>query len=167
VWYQSGTWHVDTFYLQDGACPNIVNVVSPVLLIQFLECFWCGWPWPPEPLDLSPCDYFLWGYFKDNVCCTNPHTVKELQTWIKAITEEITDDLLHDTADKFVIHLQRIHEVIGSHIKHMFTRKPHAHKLSMKVSFRSYIVCFCTLENYEYTVHWHCCMFFQTLCRML
>jgi hypothetical protein len=48
----------------------------------------------------------------------------------------------------------------GSHIKHVFTRRPHAYKLSMKENFHSCIICFYILENYEYTIHRNCCIFF-------
>jgi hypothetical protein len=38
-----------------------------------------------------------------------------------AATEQITSHILHDTADNFVVNLQRVHEVKGYHIKHVFT----------------------------------------------
>jgi hypothetical protein len=53
-----------------------------------------------------PCDYFLWDYLKDHVYCTNPHTVQELHMELEAVAEEITGDMLHDTVDNFVVHLQ-------------------------------------------------------------
>jgi len=82
---------------------------------------------------------------------TNLHTLQELQAETEDIAEDIRGDMLHDTVNNFVIHLQQVHEIKGPHIEYVFTR-PHAHKLSIKVSFHSCIICFCTLENYEYTV---------------
>jgi len=92
---------------------------------------------------------------------TNPQSVRVLQAGNEAGAEEITGDMLRDTAEN----LQRVHEAEGSHIDHVFTRRPHAHKLSMKVGFHSYIICFCILENYEYNVHGTCSVFFLNTAR--
>jgi len=47
-----------------------------------------------------------------------------LQAEIEAAAEEITGDVLSSTADNFLIDLQRVQEVKGAHIEHMFTRRP-------------------------------------------
>jgi len=49
---------------------------------------------------------------------------------IEAVAEE-------DTVDSFVVHLQSIHNVRGSHIEHVFTC---ALKLSIKVSFMYHVL---------------------------
>jgi hypothetical protein len=51
-------------------------------------------------------DYFLLGYLKDHIYSPNPHTVQWLQAETGAVTEEIAGDMLHDTVDNFVVHLQ-------------------------------------------------------------
>lgn len=43
--------------------------------------------WPPQSPDLTPCDFFLWGYIKNNVYATSPRTLEELKA---RIVEEIT-----------------------------------------------------------------------------
>jgi hypothetical protein len=89
---------------------NVILVVlhdvfgSSVLLYRFPECFWYRWSWPPDLLDMNSCDYFAWVYLKDCVYYTNPHSMQELQAKIKADTEEITDDMLCNTVDNFVVH---------------------------------------------------------------
>jgi len=52
---------------------------------------------------MNPRNYFLWGYLKDRVYCTNPHNVHKLQVETEAVAEEIT---LHDTVHTFVACLQ-------------------------------------------------------------
>jgi hypothetical protein len=42
---------------------------------------------------------------------SNLHTVLELQVEFEAVTEEITGDILRDTVDKSVDHLQRVYEI--------------------------------------------------------
>jgi len=57
--------------------------------------------------------------------------------------------------------LQRLHEIESLHIEQVFTRRPHAHKLPMKVSFLSrIIICFYIIEHYEHIVRRKCCVFF-------
>ena len=42
--------------------------------------------WPPRPCDLTPLDYFLWGYVKSMVYANKPATIVELR---KNIEREI------------------------------------------------------------------------------
>ena len=35
--------------------------------------------WPPRSPDLTPCDFFLWGYLKDKVFSTPPQNINELR----------------------------------------------------------------------------------------
>jgi hypothetical protein len=70
---------------------------------------------------MNPCDYFLWGRLKNFMYHNNPHNVQELQAKIEAATESTTGDMLHDTDDSFVVHLQQVHNVKGPHKEHVFT----------------------------------------------
>jgi hypothetical protein len=67
---------------------------------------------------MNLCYYFLWGYFKDRVYRTNPHTAQELQAEIEAVAEEIRGGTLSDTVDNFVVRLQPVQR---SHLEHVFT----------------------------------------------
>jgi hypothetical protein len=70
---------------------------------------------------MNYCNYFLWGYLKDRVYPINLHNVQELQAETEGVAEEITGHILRDTFHKFVVRLQRVHVVEGSHTEHMFT----------------------------------------------
>ena len=35
--------------------------------------------WPPRSPDLTPCDFFLWGYLKSKVYTTPPHSIDDLR----------------------------------------------------------------------------------------
>ncbi len=50
--------------------------------------------WPVRSPDLTPPDFFLWGYVKDNIFKPNPTTIAELKTLIKEAVEEITPAML-------------------------------------------------------------------------
>jgi hypothetical protein len=49
------------------------------------------------------------------------HTVQNLKVETEATAEEIKDDMLHDTDDKFVVPLQQVHNVEESHTEYVFT----------------------------------------------
>jgi len=65
----------DFIMQQDGAVPHFrldvlrwLNDVVPHRWIRqggHEDLIFC--PWPERSPDLSPCDYFLWGYVKDKV----------------------------------------------------------------------------------------------------
>lgn len=100
--------------------------------------------------------WFLWGYLKDHVHHTNPHSVEKLQVEIQSVAEGIIGGMLRDTADSFVVCLQWVHEVKGSHTEHC-SHEDHIYTNS------SWTICFCTLENYEYIIHQNCCVILNTL----
>ena len=74
----------NVIYQQDGAPPHCSNVS-----LDFLNEYFPGDrfisrrtnnPWPAYSPDLSPADYFLWGYLKERVYCNNPQTIEVLKT---------------------------------------------------------------------------------------
>ncbi|KAF2367907.1 hypothetical protein FHG87_001352, partial [Trinorchestia longiramus] len=40
--------------------------------------------WPPRSPDLTPCDFFLWGYLKNKVYFSPPQDLEELQNRIRS-----------------------------------------------------------------------------------
>jgi hypothetical protein len=56
--------------------------------------------WPVRSPDLSPCDYFLWGYLKSKVYSTRPMTIEDLKQRIldkiSAILEEMTQRVMRN-----------------------------------------------------------------------
>jgi hypothetical protein len=58
-------------YQQDGA-PSHWAIIVREQLNHILNDRWCGRdgpiPWPPNSPDLTPPDFFVWGYVKTTVC---------------------------------------------------------------------------------------------------
>ena len=51
--------------------------------------------WPPRSPDLTPCDFFLWGYVKDKAYKPPlPQNVRELQDRIRAAVQTIDGNML-------------------------------------------------------------------------
>ncbi|GFU87571.1 uncharacterized protein TNCV_2934931 [Trichonephila clavipes] len=60
-----------TIFMQDGAPPHIARRVKDLLRRSFGDDRVLSrhfhHVWPPRSPDLSPCDYWLWGYLKSQV----------------------------------------------------------------------------------------------------
>lgn len=70
-----------TWFQQDGAGPHYAIIVRNFLNNQFHRR-WIGRrgeiEWLPRSPDLSPLDYFLWGYLKSRIYETKPNDLYEL-----------------------------------------------------------------------------------------
>ena len=75
-----------THFQQDGAPPYYHRDVRS-FLDEILPNRWIGRrsfaEYPPRSLDLTPLDFFLWGYLKDKVYAMRPGTVAELRATIE------------------------------------------------------------------------------------
>jgi hypothetical protein len=59
-------------------------------------------PWPPRSPDLTPCDFFLWGFVKDSVYVPPlPTSIHEIRYRITHALQAITADMLHRVWDEF------------------------------------------------------------------
>jgi len=54
-------------------------------------------PWPPQPPDITPLDFFSWGYVKDKVFSTPVTDVTNLKARITDTFATITEDMLENT----------------------------------------------------------------------
>jgi hypothetical protein len=49
--------------------------------------------WPPRLCDLTPCDFFLWGFVKSHIYASKPQTISELKAEIQHVIGEIEPQL--------------------------------------------------------------------------
>ncbi|PNF20647.1 hypothetical protein B7P43_G03034 [Cryptotermes secundus] len=85
-------------FQQDGAPPHYLGEAREYLNTRF-PGRWIGRAapiaWPPRSPDLTPLDFFLWGFVKDRVFVPPlPANVVELRTRITASVEEVTPEML-------------------------------------------------------------------------
>lgn len=90
-------------FQQDGAPPHWHNDVRDYLN-ERLPHRWIGrcaeedlilFSWSPRSSDLTVCDFFLWGYIKDNVYVPPmPATLDELRERITAAVDNINESML-------------------------------------------------------------------------
>ena len=93
----------DFMFQQDGAPPHWSLSVRQFLNTT-LPDKWIGWsgrddcvlmPWPPRSLDLTPCDFFLWGFVKGLVYVPLlPKDVDELKARITEAVATIDNAML-------------------------------------------------------------------------
>ena len=77
-------------------------------------------PWPPRSPDLSPMDFFLWGYLKTKVYHTNPRSIDELKENIRREMSRITELTCRAVMENFSRRLQVCQERNGEHYEVIF-----------------------------------------------
>ncbi len=80
---------------KDGAPPHYGQIVRDYLDHTFAD--WIGRrgtvEWSPRSLDLTPCDFSLWGIMKDRVYAQSPRDVNHLKSLIKQEFISLNDDI--------------------------------------------------------------------------
>ena len=72
----------DMWFQQDGATCHTANETMALLRNKFNGRVISrngDVNWPPRSCDLTPLDFFLWGYLKEKVYVDKPATIKELK----------------------------------------------------------------------------------------
>jgi len=72
--------------------------------------------WPPRSPDATPCDFFLWGYVKDQVYVPPlPASIPELKVLIRTAIETIIADMRNEL--DYRVDVCRITN--GAHTEHL------------------------------------------------
>ena len=79
-----------------------------------------GLDWPSNSPDLTPPDYFLWSYLKDNVYQNKPKNIEELKNNIKTTIEAISSDIIHNVVLNFITRIRSLIKSNGSYFENMF-----------------------------------------------
>jgi len=75
--------------------------------------------WPPRSPDLTPPDYFLWGYLKGRVYQIKPRTIDALKANITEENQAVTTDVLERTFQNMARRVQSCLDANGGHFQHM------------------------------------------------
>ena len=73
-------------------------------------------PWPPRSPDITPLDFFLWGYVKDIVYRTKVRDVSDLQQRIIEVLGTVFVDMLARTWLETEYRLDILHATHGAHV---------------------------------------------------
>lgn len=108
----------DEWFQQDGATAHTSNVAMEWLRNRFPEkliSHRSSFPWPPRSPDLSPLDFFLWGFVKEKVFRAQPSSIQELKTLVQRIINEVDCTTLERTIQSFT---RRVEACIGEEGDH-------------------------------------------------
>ena len=75
--------------------------------------------WPPRSPDLSPNDFFLWGYLKTKIYTQQFNTVEELTQKIRTVCDELDPIFIRNATQEFRHRLAYCLEVQGGHFENM------------------------------------------------
>ena len=107
-------------FQQDGAAPHWGSHVRRFLDAAFPNR-WIGrdgpTPWPPRSPDITPLDFFLWGYVKDKVFSTPVPDIANLKARITDAFATITEDMLGNTWREIGYRLDVLRETKGAHVE--------------------------------------------------
>lgn len=109
-------------FMQDGAPPHFGLSVRS-WLDEKLPNRWMGrgssnMPWPPRSPDLTPCDFFLWGFIKSKVYGEKCKTIQELKTRIEtAFQDHITEEMCRQVMMGYQRRLQKCFEIDGGQVE--------------------------------------------------
>ncbi|GFT54915.1 transposable element Tc3 transposase [Trichonephila clavipes] len=70
--------------------------------------------WPPRSCDLTPLDYFLWGYVKSLIYAETPQTLDHLEDNIRRVIADIRPQMLEKVIENWTSRLDYIRASRGS-----------------------------------------------------
>ena len=109
-------------FQQDGAPPHYAIPVRQYLDHK-LPNRWMGRggpiPWPAQSPDLTPCDFFLWSYLKDQAFCELPQNIPDLKTNIRHVVESVTEETLQKVFKNIENRLSFVIRQNGGHFENL------------------------------------------------
>ncbi|GFV40156.1 uncharacterized protein TNCV_3953531 [Trichonephila clavipes] len=108
----------------NGKCSALSNASATVVpcLIQRgqISNVTLMYPWPPWSPDLTPADFWLWGYLKSHVYLSGSSSLLELKDAIRREVSTIHPDMLHSSVARFVTRLECLILCgVGGHVEHI------------------------------------------------
>lgn len=113
----------DVWFQMDGAPPHSTRPITRFLNAIFQDR-WIGRfgpiTWPPRSPDLSPNDFFLWGYVSSKIYNNvEIETTEELKNRIVTACDQINPNFLRNTVGEFYDRLGFCLEREGGHFEHL------------------------------------------------
>jgi hypothetical protein len=106
-------------FQKDGAAAHYAKDVHAWLDKKFGK-WWIGrcgpLEWPARSPDLTPCDFFFWGYLKDHVYKTQPATILQLRDRIQQCYAELPVEMCTHVCHLVMQRFQKCLEIEGGQI---------------------------------------------------
>ncbi|GFX77312.1 uncharacterized protein TNCV_5064401 [Trichonephila clavipes] len=101
----------ELWFQQDGATCHTARATIDLLKDTFGDRLISGFGpvnWPPRSCDLTPLDYFLWGYVKSLVYADKPQTLDHLEDNIRRVIADIRPQMLEKVIENWTSRLDYI-----------------------------------------------------------
>ncbi|GFV21598.1 uncharacterized protein TNCV_5121851 [Trichonephila clavipes] len=109
----------ELWFQQDGATCHTARATIDLLKDTFGDRLISRFGpvnWPPISCDLTPLDYFLWGYVKSLVYADKPQTLDHLEDNIRRVIADIRPQMLEKVIENWTSRLDYIRASRGSHM---------------------------------------------------
>ncbi|GFY15219.1 DUF4817 domain-containing protein [Trichonephila clavipes] len=109
----------ELWFQQDGAICHTARATIDLLKDTFGDRLISRFGpvnWPPRSCDLTPLDYFLWGYVKSLVYADKPQTLDHLEDSIRRVIADIRPQMLEKFIENWTSRLDYIRARRGSHM---------------------------------------------------
>ncbi|GFV85939.1 DUF4817 domain-containing protein [Trichonephila clavipes] len=109
----------ELWFQQDGATCHTARATIDLLKDTFDDRLISRFGpvnWPPRPCDLTPLDYFLWGYVKSLIYADKPQTLDHLEDNIRRVIADIRPQMLEKVIEIWTSRLDYIRASHGSHM---------------------------------------------------
>ncbi|GFW33089.1 uncharacterized protein TNCV_2110191 [Trichonephila clavipes] len=109
----------ELWFQQDGATYHTARATIDLLKDTFGDRLISRFGpvnWPPRSCDLTPLDYFLWGYVKSLVYADKPQTLDHLEDNIRRVIADIRPQMLEKVIENWTSRLDCIRASRGSHM---------------------------------------------------
>ena len=107
------------YFQQDGATSHTSHASMAEIQSFFGDRVISKGLWPPRSPDLTPPDYFLWGYLKGRVYQNKPRNIDALKANITKEIQAVTADVLARTFQNMARRVQSCLDAYGGHFQHM------------------------------------------------
>ncbi|GFU78021.1 putative LOC100569746 [Trichonephila clavipes] len=107
----------ELWFQQDGATCHTARATIDLLKDTFGDRLFSRFGpvnWPPRSWDLTPLDYFLWGYVKSLVYADKPQTFDHLEDNIRRVIADIRPQMLGKVIENWTSRLDYIRASHGS-----------------------------------------------------
>ena len=106
--------------MHDGTPPHFALSVR-AWLDQKFPGRWLGrrgpHEWPARSPDLTPSDFFLWGWTKEEVYRAKPRTMEQLEDRILNVITNVPHGFLQKTVDPISGRLRKLVDAAGAYIE--------------------------------------------------
>jgi len=118
VWSIVSGWeNIDELlFMHDGAPPHFSLSVCAWLDQKFLGRRGPH-KWPARSPDPTLCDFFLWGWAKEEVYRAKPCTMEQLEDRIRNVITSVPHDFLQKTVDSIPGRLRKLVDAAGAYIE--------------------------------------------------